>query len=106
MKSRFFIKDILAPLRHGLMKLQRGGCIRVVCYETPTEYCISVEDDGVGFDTETLLDGKEHIGLRNIRGRLESMVNGSLEIESTIGSGTKVHIYIPKSEKSEFQSSR
>ena len=86
-------------IKHGLMKLQRGGCIRVVCYETPTEYCVSVEDDGVGFDTETLLDGKEHIGLRNIRHRLQAMVGGRLEIESRQGVGTKVLITIPKEEE-------
>ena len=83
-------------VKHGLMKLQKGGTIRVVSYETDTQYCISVEDDGVGFDTSVLLDERKHVGLRNIRGRLNAMVNGSLEIESTVGVGTKVLITIPK----------
>ena len=81
------------------MKLPKGGSIRVVSYETDTDYCITVEDDGVGFDTSQLLDDKEHIGIRNIRDRLQVMVGGKLEIESTQGVGTKVQITIPKEEK-------
>ncbi|MBR5539148.1 MAG: histidine kinase [Clostridia bacterium] len=83
-------------IKHGLMKLEKGGSIRVISYETDTAYCISVEDDGVGFDTGKLLDEKEHIGIRNIRNRLGAMVGGTLEIESTPGVGTKVLITIPK----------
>ena len=83
-------------IKHGLMKLQKGGTIRVVSYETDTDYCVSVADDGVGFDTGVLLDERKHLGLRNIRERLRTMVGGSLEIESTVGVGTKVLIKIPK----------
>ena len=83
-------------IKHGLMKLPRGGTIHVVSYETDTAYCISVEDDGVGFDTGVLIDDRKHVGLRNIRERLKVMVNGTLEIESTVGVGTKVLVTIPK----------
>jgi hypothetical protein len=83
-------------IKHGLMKLPKGGTINVLSYETDTEYCISVTDDGVGFDTSVLLDDRKHIGLRNIRERLKVMVKGTLEIESTVGVGTKVLIKIPK----------
>jgi sensor histidine kinase YesM len=83
-------------IKHGLMKLSKGGTIHVLSYETETDYCISVVDDGVGFDTSTLIDDRKHIGLRNIRERLKVMVNGKLEIESTIGVGTKVLVTIPK----------
>jgi signal transduction histidine kinase len=86
-------------IKHGLMKLPRGGTIRVVSYETDAEYCISVEDDGVGFDTSVLIDERKHVGLRNIRERLKVMVNGTLEIESTVGVGTKVLVRIPKEVK-------
>ena len=83
-------------IKHGLMKLPKGGTIRVVSYETDTAYCISVVDDGVGFDTSALSDDREHVGIRNIRERLKVMVSGTLEIESTEGVGTKVMITIPK----------
>ena len=83
-------------IKHGLMPLDRGGSVRVASWETPSSYCVSIEDDGVGFDTNILLDERKHIGLRNIRERLEATVNGSLTIESTIGKGTKVQLNIPK----------
>ena len=83
-------------IKHGLMKLQRGGSIRVLSYETETHYCVLVEDNGVGFDTNLLLDDRKHVGLRNIRERLKAMVGGTIEIESTVGTGTKVLIKIPK----------
>ena len=83
-------------IKHGLMKLSKGGTIRVVSYETESHYCVSVEDDGVGFDTDVLLDERKHVGIRNIRGRLKAMVNGTLEIKSRDGVGTTVLIKIPK----------
>ena len=83
-------------IKHGLMKLPKGGTIRVVSYETDTHYCVSVEDDGVGFHTSELQDERKHVGIRNIRERLKAMVGGTLEIESTVGVGTKVLITIPK----------
>ena len=86
-------------IKHGLMKLQKGGSIRVISYETDSDYRICVEDDGVGFDTSELFEDKKHIGIRNIRDRLKVMVDGTLEIESTQGVGTKVLITIPKEGK-------
>ena len=83
-------------IKHGLMKLPKGGTIRVVSYETDSHYCVSVVDDGVGFDTSVLIDERKHVGIRNIRGRLEAMVQGDLEIESSVEGGTKVLITIPK----------
>ena len=86
-------------IKHGLMPLEHGGCIHVTSWDTPSHHYVSVEDDGVGFDPNILIDGRNHIGLRNIRARLETMVGGSLSIESTIGKGTKVKIKIPKEGK-------
>ena len=91
-------------VKHGLMKLQKGGTIRVVSYESDSDYCVSVTDDGVGFDTSLLLDDRKHVGLRNIRERLKTMVGGSIEIESTVGVGTRVLIKIPKEIKNDSNS--
>ena len=86
-------------IKHGLMKLQKGGSIHVFSYETEDEYRVSVVDDGVGFDTTLLLDERKHVGLRNIRERLKAMVNGTIEIDSAVGAGTKVLVRIPKEGK-------
>ena len=83
-------------IKHGLMRLESGGTVVIHSYETSTHFCVEVKDDGVGFDTEQPLDGKKHVGLRNIRGRLNAMVNGDLIVESQPGTGTRAVIMIPK----------
>ena len=83
-------------IKHGLMRLESGGTVKIHSYETPTHFCVAVTDDGVGFDTDAKIDEKKHVGLRNIRGRLNAMVNGDLIVESKPGAGTKAEIMIPK----------
>ena len=65
-------------------------------YETAVHFCVEVKDDGVGFDANAPIDRKKHVGLHNIRERLNAMVNGKLILESTPGVGTKAVIMIPK----------
>ena len=83
-------------IKHGLMKLDKGGTVTISSFENDTHYYVSVKDNGVGFDTSILLDERKHIGLRNIRSRLESMCSGTLTVESAPGSGTTVFIMIPR----------
>ena len=83
-------------IKHGLMRLETGGTVEIHSYETPTHFCVAVTDDGVGFDTDAKIDEKKHVGLRNIRGRLNAMVNGDLIVESKPGAGTNAVIMIPK----------
>ena len=83
-------------IKHGLMRLESGGTVVIRSYETDTHFCVEVKDDGVGFDTNVPIEGKKHVGLRNIRGRLKAMVNGELTIESQMGAGTRAVIFIPK----------
>ena len=83
-------------IKHGLMRLESGGTVIIRSYETATHFCVEVKDDGAGFDTTQPIEGKKHVGLRNIRGRLSAMVNGELTLESEVGVGTKAVIMIPK----------
>ena len=83
-------------IKHGLMRLETGGTVLIHAYETATHFCVEVKDNGVGFDTTVPIEEKKHVGLRNIRGRLQAMVNGELQIESQLGVGTRAIIMIPK----------
>jgi len=56
-----------------------------------SELKISLEDDGVGFDSKRV---KKGIGHKNINSRL-SKIGGRWELESTPGEGTKILIFIP-----------
>ena len=83
-------------IKHGLMGLEEGGIVTISAYETDSHYVVEVTDDGVGFDMNAGYDETKHVGIKNIRGRIEAMCNGTLDIESKIGSGTKATIKIPK----------
>ncbi len=82
-------------IKHGILKRDEGGTVKVRIYETDSSYFITVKDNGVGFDVSAI-EQKNHIGLRNIKSRLEAMCGGILHIESIIGVGTKITVEIPK----------
>lgn len=82
-------------VKHGILKRESGGTVKVKVYETDCSYFISVKDNGVGFDV-TEIESENHIGLRNIKSRLEAMCGGILHIESIVGVGTKITVEIPK----------
>ena len=82
-------------IKHGILRREEGGSVKINIFETDSSYFVSVQDNGVGFDVAEL-ERNNHIGLRNIRGRLEAMCNGKLHIESIIDVGTKITVEIPK----------
>ena len=86
-------------IKHGLMGLEEGGIVTISAYETDEYYVVEVSDDGVGFDMNVGYDETKHVGIKNIRERIEAMCKGSLNIESEIGNGTKATIKIPKEAK-------
>ena len=56
-----------------------------------------MKDNGVGYTESEYADGDgTHVGIENIKKRLDMMINARLEIESKIGEGTKACILIPK----------
>jgi two-component system sensor histidine kinase DegS len=54
---------------------------------------VIVEDNGKGFDTETL-DEKGNMGLKIIKERCE-MLGGFMDVDSAVGEGTRVSFQIP-----------
>ncbi len=54
---------------------------------------VSVDDNGRGFDSETVLNGKS-LGLKLIRDRAE-MLGGTFNIDSTTGKGARISFSIP-----------
>jgi signal transduction histidine kinase len=53
---------------------------------------LTVEDDGIGFDTSISSNG---IGLKNVKSRV-SILRGTLSVESSNTSGTFIHVELPK----------
>ncbi len=82
-------------IRHGVRNREHG-IIKVSTRKTDTGYQIVIEDNGKGFDTSLIKqDDSEHIGINNVKERIESMCGGILTIESTENTGTIVTILIP-----------
>ena len=84
-------------VKHGVGQKIGGGTVTIHTTETENEYIICVTDDGVGFtEGEYADDGGTHVGIENIKKRLDMMINARLEMESKKGIGTKACIFIPK----------
>lgn len=82
-------------IRHGV-RIREEGLIRVTTRKADDQIEICVSDNGVGFDTEKIeSQDSGHIGIRNVRTRVEEMCGGSLRIESSPHKGTKVWIFLP-----------
>ena len=86
-------------VRHGARGKKGVGIVTLATREYPDRYEITVADDGPGFDPEAPAladDGREHIGIANVRDRLAQVSGGTLRIQSEPGNGTLVSIIIPK----------
>jgi signal transduction histidine kinase len=89
-------------VKHGIAKKRGGGVVTIASRQTGNAYQITVSDTGAGFDTAHYLDDcKVHVGLMNVRQRLASLMNATVEIDSTPGSGTTVTVTIPKEKVSQ-----
>ena len=87
---------------HGVRKSESGrGTVTIRSREFPDCRELSVTDDGPGFDPERLRDDSDrsHIGLRNVRERLQRTSVGELRIDSAPGKGTTVTIILPIAEE-------
>ena len=87
-------------IRHGLCQKKQGGTIRLHTWLENGNNMIEISDDGVGFDVESP-PREGAVGMKNVRFRLQYMVNGTMEIKSRKGEGTTVTITIPCAQKTE-----
>lgn len=82
-------------IRHGVRGI-KDPKVTVSTYKNDEDHIIIIEDNGRGFDsTDPANTGGKHIGIRNVRERLEKMCSGSLEVFSSPGKGCRVTIKIP-----------
>ncbi|MDD6194881.1 MAG: histidine kinase [Lachnospiraceae bacterium] len=90
-------------IKHGVGGKEDGGRVKISTYRRQQTVFVCVEDDGVGFDMSLLeekaLDKQRtHIGLRNVKERIQRMAGGDFVIESQVGIGTKITIILPQEE--------
>ena len=84
-------------VNHGIRYHKMKGKVKISTYADENNYYVAIEDDGVGFDpNQSLNDGREHVGLANVKYRLEILCGGSVDIKSEKDKGTLVTIRIPR----------
>lgn len=78
-------------------KHAQAGAVKISCLRTNADICITVEDNGRGFDVSMLENrtgSGKGFGLFSLRERL-SHIGGSLKIESEEGKGTTATLIAP-----------
>lgn len=83
-------------VKHGVCQRENGGTVTISTRrEQNGAVIITVHDDGIGFDPDKIYDdGKNHIGISNIRTRLEMLSCGKLFIDSKLGEYTTAKIIL------------
>lgn len=78
--------------RHAAAK---NASVLLTCSESSVK--LIIEDDGRGFDVEKTLrlpGSSKHLGLLGMRERV-ALLNGTISVESTSGSGTTIYVQLP-----------
>ncbi|MGN0527912.1 MAG: sensor histidine kinase [Eubacterium sp.] len=89
-------------VKHGICKTEDGGTVTLKTRKNGNEIVISVIDDGVGFDVGLYEKNTQgHIGILNVKKRLEQTACGELTVSSKIGSGTTAQIIIKAGDRYE-----
>lgn len=83
-------------VRHGVTKRLEGGTVTISTRSEPEWIKITVADDGVGFIPPNKKDRRSHVGVENVRNRLDAQCGGTLKIESIKGVGTTATVLIPR----------
>jgi PAS domain S-box-containing protein len=75
----------------NILKHAKASLVVIIVQRRKGHICMSIEDNGVGFDTHIAKNG---IGLENIKRRVQ-VFNGSFSIEALAGKGCKLAIQFP-----------
>ncbi len=87
-------------LKYGILKRIEGGTVVIHSERVEDGFKVVIQDDGVGFDPGKMPeDGRSHVGIINVRERIQEMCGGRFDISSTIGKGTRCEIWVPKEVK-------
>lgn len=95
-------------VKHGIRQKEGGGTVRVEGYPVEDGYMLLVKDDGAGFDVNNPPPAQgegNHIGVENVRTRIQ-LLGGWMKIDSAVGVGTTVQMFLPKEEESAEEKKR
>ena len=81
---------VVEAVRNAVRHAQASRVL--VCAEAGPPRAIRIQDDGQGFDPQSV--SEDRFGVRTMRGRAE-LVGGSLKVTSNLGSGTVIRFELP-----------
>lgn len=77
---------------HNAVKHARASHIDLSLHTCGSALCLTIEDNGIGFDASNVPSG--HFGLKTMSERVVQY-NGSIEVDSTPGAGTRIKVSVP-----------
>ena len=83
----------------NVVKHARATRVQLSLSYTAETVMLNVEDNGVGFDTQSVIDGHRGLGLVSMTERVR-LVQGTVTIDSTPQQGTRLLISVPHAEVS------
>ena len=86
-------------IRHGITKKEDGGTIRIATWENEEEIIVEISDDGVFNMDYQGPERRSHIGIDNVRKRIQVMCGGRVEVGMGEKEGTTVTIHLPKGDE-------
>ena len=81
-------------IRHGV-RIREDGRVTVAARRREGAHEIVIRDNGKGFNPAEAQGDGRHIGIQNVRERVEKLCGGTLTIDSRPGEGTTVTVRIP-----------
>ncbi|QED38967.1 hypothetical protein FK178_15135 [Antarcticibacterium arcticum] len=90
-KSKINLYRIIQEAIHNINKYADARNVKVSFFQSEKEVLVSIEDDGKGFDLESVKDG---IGLKNMKMRSKDL-DGSISFNSNTN-GTRIEIKLPR----------
>ena len=83
-------------IKYGV-RAREKGLVEVITYKEDDKHVLVIRDNGIGFNPDVIkYDAKNHVGIENVKTRVENMVHGTFKIESEIDKGTTVTITVPE----------
>jgi len=88
--------QLVRELLFNVVKHASVTQVQLLLFQQSDEFCITVEDSGVGFDTQAISgrNSSSGFGLYSVRERL-ALFGGRLEIVSHPGDGASLTIAVP-----------
>ena len=87
-----------------MVRYARAKNISVIVERKQSQLFMIIEDDGIGFDVQQLLNKEPNKGNLGILGMQErvSLLGGTFVIESEVGKGTTIFVRIPLEIKEDY----